>query len=282
MTGTIEEKRSALEGALASAQPPPGVEVRPTLLGGRPAEWITPHGGREDAAVLYLHGGGYCIGSLGTHRDLAARLAIASGCVVVTLDYRLAPEHPFPAGLDDARAAFAELTAGGIPPQRLAIAGDSAGGGLTMATLLALRDGGETLPAAAACLSPWVDLTLRSPAFDRLADLDPVVDRAGLEVSAAAYLDGVAAESELASPLFAADLGGLPPIRIEVGEHEVLLDDSLRLADRIRSDGGTVSITVWPELIHVFQAFPPSLVPEADQSIAGVGSFLADHLAATD
>ncbi len=202
--------------------------------------------------------------------------------MVVTLDYRLAPEHPFPAGLDDARAAFGELMANGIPPERLAIAGDSAGGGLTMATLVALRDAGEALPAAAACLSPWVDLTQQASTFDRLADLDPVVTKEGLDVMAAAYLDGVAATTDLASPLFADDLGGLPPIRIEVGAHEVLLDDSRRLADRIRNDGGTVSITVWPELIHVFQAFPPSLVPEADQSIAGVGSFLGDRITYTD
>ena len=179
-----------------------------------------------DAAVLYLHGGGYCIGSLGSHRGLGGRLAMAAGCPVVTLDYRLAPEHPFPAAVDDATDAYRDLLATGLAPSRIAIAGDSAGGGLTVATLLALRSAGTPLPAAALCLSPWADLTQSSPAYDRLGDLDPMVSKSGLDLMAGSYLGGVDPRTELASPLFAEHLGGLPPMRIEVGEHEVLLDDA--------------------------------------------------------
>jgi acetyl esterase/lipase len=278
--GSIQDQRDAMAQAATPGPPPEGVTVVPGTLGGRPAEWLTPVGPSPVGTVLYLHGGGYCIGSLDTHRDLGARLAVAAGATVVTLDYRLAPEHPFPAAVDDACAAYAELSAEGSGAGPLAVAGDSAGGGLTMATLLALRASGSPLPAAAACLSPWVDLTQQAPSFDSMAGLDPMVTKVGLDVMADAYLAGADPADPLASPLFAPDLAGLPPILIEVGEHEVLLDDAVRLADRIGADGGTVSLTVWPRLIHVFQAFPGSLIPEADQSIAAVGSFLATRLGA--
>jgi acetyl esterase/lipase len=279
---TILEQRAAMEGMAASSELPEGVRIRRSALGGCQAEWISPDDAPGDsgdgAVVLYLHGGGYCIGSLDTHRGLAARIALATGCTVVTIAYRLAPEHRFPGALEDACAAYQELLTAGRRPGRIAIAGDSAGGGLTVATVLALRSDRTPLPAAMACLSPWVDLTQSAPTYESLADVDPMVSKEGLDVMAAAYLGETDAHSELASPLFADNLGDLPPVLIEVGEHEVLLDDSLRLAERIRADGGSVTLTVWPELIHVFQAFPGPLVPEADQSITAIGSFLAGHL----
>jgi acetyl esterase/lipase len=285
-SGTISEQRAALEGLSASAGPPEGVSIRRLELGGCAAEWITPDGAPRDAldgaVVLYLHGGGYCIGSLDTHRDLAARLAIATGCTVATIDYRLAPENQFPRAVDDACAAYRELLATGKRPERIAIAGDSAGGGLTIATALALRSAGTPLPAAVACLSPWADLTQSAPSYESLGDVDPMVTKEGLDEMAAAYLGGADARNPLASPLFADDLGHLPPALIEVGDHEVLLDDSVRLAERIRADGGSVTVTVWPELIHVFQAFPGALIPEADESITAIGSFLAGHLRTVD
>jgi acetyl esterase/lipase len=280
--GSIQDQRDAMAQAATPGSTPEGVTVAPGTLGGRPAEWLTPVGPAPVGTILYLHGGGYCIGSLDTHRDLGARLAVAAGATVVTLDYRLAPEHPFPAAVDDACAAYAELSAEGSGAGRLAVAGDSAGGGLTVATLLALRASGSPLPAAAACLSPWVDLTQQAPSYTTMAELDPMVTKVGLDVMADAYLAGADPTDPLASPLFAPDLTGLPPILIEVGEHEVLLDDAVRLAERLEADGGTVSLTVWPRLIHVFQAFPGSLIPEADQSIAAVGSFLAARLGAGD
>jgi phosphinothricin tripeptide acetyl hydrolase len=259
----------------ASSEPPTGVVVEPVSLGGRPGEWISPDGGGADAVVLYLHGGGYCIGSLDSHRGLGARIAVAAGCPVVTLDYRLAPEHPFPAAVEDAVGAYADLLALGVSPDRLAVAGDSAGGGLTMATLLALRSAGSPLPAAAVCLSPWVDLTQEAASFAEVGALDPMVSKSGLDLMAQAYLGETEPRAELASPLFAEDLAGLPPVLIEVGEREVLIDDATGLAERLGAAGVPVSLTVWPEMIHVFQAFPGSLLPEADRSIAAVGSFLS-------
>ncbi len=275
---SISEQRAALDGMASSSPPPEGVSAEPVSLGGRDSEWLTPGGAVVDAVVLYLHGGGYCIGSLGSHRGLGGRLALATGCPFVTLDYRLAPEHPFPAALEDATAAYRDLLALGVRPDRIAIAGDSAGGGLTAATLLALRDAGSPLPAAAVCLSPWADLTQSSAAYRRIGDLDPMVSKSGLDLMADAYLGETSPRTELASPLFAERLEGLPPIRIEVGENEALIDDSVQLTKRLRRAGVDVSLTVWPEMIHVFQAFPGSLVPEADESIAGIGSFLAGHL----
>jgi acetyl esterase/lipase len=276
--GSIMERRAAFE-ALTAAGPPEGADMTPGTLGGRPAEWVRADGVADRAVILYLHGGGYCMGSPGTHRALAAGLSAAAGCAVVALDYRLAPEHPFPAAVDDACAAYRELLTGGTAPGSVAIAGDSAGGGLTVATLVALRDAGSPLPAAAACLSPWVDLTQSAASYDTRSELDPMVTKAGLDEMAAAYLDGADARAGLASPLFAGSLAGLPPIVVEVGDHEVLLDDAVGLARRIEADGGRVTLTVWPELIHVFQAFPSSLIPEAGQSIGAIGSFLAEHLA---
>jgi monoterpene epsilon-lactone hydrolase len=276
--GTITEQRAAMAATAEHAPAEPGVRVEPVTLGGRPAEWLRPEGGRSDCAVLYFHGGGYCIGSLDTHRGLASRIALAARSPVVLLDYRLAPEHPFPAALDDATAAYRALVATGVPPARIALAGDSAGGGLVMAALLALRQSGAELPAAAACLSPWVDLTQSSPSFRSKADVDPMVTSVGLDQMAASYLGGEDVRSELVSPLFAVELGGLPPVLIEVGEHEVLLDDATRLADRIGEAGGEVSLTVWPEMIHVFQAFPASMIPESDESVTAIGAFLSGRL----
>ncbi|HEX3981406.1 MAG TPA: alpha/beta hydrolase [Acidimicrobiales bacterium] len=274
--GTITEQRAVM-AASADTPPEPGVRVEPATLGGRPAEWLWPEGDRPDPVILYLHGGGYCIGSMNTHRGVAGRLALAAHSTVAVLDYRLAPEHPFPAAVDDATAAYADLVARGVPPARITIAGDSAGGGLTVATLLALRRSGMELPAAAACLSPWVDLTQSSPSYRSKADADPMVTAAGLDEMARCYLGGEDAHNELASPLFAADLSGLPPVLIEVGDREVLLDDAIRLADRIRDAGGAVALTVWPEMIHVFQVFPAEVIPESAQSITAVGRFLAEH-----
>ena len=276
--GTVAERRAALDQSAHGSPPPEGVRVEAVTLGGRPAERITPEATEAGPVVLYLHGGGYCTGSLDSHRQLASRIARASGSQVALLDYRLAPEDPFPAAVIDAASAFRDLLGTGVDPTRMAIAGDSAGGGLTMATLLALREAGDPLPAAAVCLSPWVDLTQSAPSYDSLADLDPMVSRADLDEMARYYLGEADPRTELASPLLAGNLAGLPPVLIEVGAHEVLLDDATGLAGRLRAAGGTVSLTVWPELIHVFQAFPGEIIPESDQSIVAVGAFLADRL----
>ena len=253
----------------------------PDTLASRPAEWLVPDGSDTDRVVLYFHGGGYATGSLDSHREFVGRLALASGVAFVALDYRLAPEDPFPAALDDALAAYAELLGRGIGPGAIALAGDSAGGGLVVATLISIRDSGLPIPAAGVCLSPWVDLTQTSPSCRDTETFDPVLCTDDLVLMAEAYLGDTDATNPLASPLFADDLSGLPPLLIEVGEDEVLLDDAASLAGRVGATGTDVTLNIWPEMVHGFQVFPGSIVPEADESIAGIGEFLATHLRGT-
>lgn len=278
MEGTVLERRAAMERSASGAAAPEGVATESTELGGRPAEWLVPEGVTRDRAVLYLHGGGYCVGSLDTHRDLAGRIASAAGVAVVSLEYRLAPEHPFPAAIDDALAAYVALLGAGLGADRLAIAGDSAGGGLVVATLLSVRDSGLPMPAAAVCMSPWVDLTQTSPSCRDTEVLDPLLRTADLDLMAAAYLGETDPRNALASPLFAHDFSGFPPVRIDVGEDEPLLDDAVSLAGRIGAAGAEVTLELWPDLVHVFQAFPAEIVPESAESIDGIGAFLARHL----
>ena len=278
LSGPLEDQRAAMDAAAAGAPPPEGVGVEAVTLAGRPAEWLVPADADRDAAVLYFHGGGYCSGSLDSHRGIAGRIARAAGVPVVSLGYRLAPEDPYPAAVEDAVAAYRALFDAGLDPSRLAVAGDSAGGGLTVATLVTLRSEGTPLPAAAVCLSPWVDLTQSAPSYEEVGAGDPMVSKQELDLLAAAYLGATDPRDPTASPLFA-DLTGLPPLRIEVGGLEVLRDDAVRLAERASADGVAVELVEWPDLIHVFQAFPGELLPEADRSIGGIGSWLARHVA---
>jgi len=274
--GTIEEQRAAMTAATVGLPIPTGITVSSATVGDRPAEWLTPADQQPPGVILYLHGGGYCLGGLATHRVLAARLALASQLSVCLLDYRLAPEHPFPAAVDDAVAAFHDLLAHGIRSDRVAIAGDSAGGGLTLATLVALRDAGADLPAAGVALSPWTDLTQSADSYDRCAEVDPMIDRDRLQVMADRYLGGASPTAPLASPMHA-DLSGLPPLLIEVGEAECLVDDAVVFAERARAVGVDVTLNRYPNLIHVFQAFPPELIPEGDVSLRGIGAFINDR-----
>ncbi|MBX3285637.1 MAG: alpha/beta hydrolase [Acidimicrobiales bacterium] len=269
----VEERRANLEALAGSVPAPPGVEVTELTVGGRPAERSVPVVVDGPGTVLYLHGGGYVSGSLGTHRGLAGRLALAAKRPVVSLDYRLAPEHPFPAGLDDAVAAVRDLQADGP----VAVAGDSAGGGLTMATLLRLRDEGGEQPVAGLCISPWVDLTQSGGSHVSRAEADPMLSAEALADMAQHYLQGEDASHPLASPMHA-DLEGLPPLRIDVGDAEVLLDDSVLLAERVQAATGDAELVVWPELFHVFPGFPAEIIPESDECLAAEGEFLARHL----
>jgi acetyl esterase/lipase len=225
--------------------------------------------------LLYLHGGGYLLGSIATHRALAARIAEAAGIRALIIDYRLAPEHPFPAALEDALAAYDFLLGQGFAPERVAIGGDSAGGGLTLATLLSLRDSGRPLPGAAIALSPWTDLAATGESIQTRDD--PMLgSKDDLVATASLYLDGADPRTPTASPLYA-DLAGLPAIAIQVGTAEKLLDDSTRVADRIRGAGGQVDLEVYDDLIHVFQSLAPH-VPESLEAIEKLGSFLKRHL----
>lgn len=281
--GTLLDKRAAMEEMTAEVTAPPGTTASPATLGHRPAEWLVPDGVGRDRAVLYLHGGGYTMGSLASHRDLAGRLARSAGVAVVTLDYRLAPEDPHPAALDDAVAAYRDLRASGFAAEALVLAGDSAGGGLVFATALALSAADEDLPAALVALSPWADLTQSSAAFEAMRDRDPSVTKSGLDDMADAYLAGIDPRTPLVSPVCAAraDLTGFPPVCIEVGSDEVLVDDATTMADNLCDAGVDVTLTVWPRMVHVFQAFPPDLLPEAQQSVDAVGAFVRDRLDAT-
>jgi acetyl esterase/lipase len=276
-TGTVEQRRATMEATAGSVPAPDGVVVEPDTVGGRPAEWLRPEGHSRGNVLLYLHGGGYCAGSLDTHRNLAGRLALAADLSVCNLDYRLGPEHPHPAAVDDAVAAVRDLVERGHDPSGLAIAGDSAGGGLTVCTLLALRDSDGPMPAAAACMSPWTDLTQSAETYETRSDADPMVTKDGLDLYAAAYLGDADPQEPLVSPRFA-DLGELPPIMIEVGDAEVLLDDAVGLAEELEAHGVDVALRVWPEMVHVFQAFTADLLPEADQSVADIAAFLRRHL----
>ncbi len=263
---------------MASATPlAPDIKCEKANAGGVSAEWVCAPNAAADRAVLYLHGGGYVIGSVNTHRDLMSRISRAAGARVLGLDYRLAPENPFPAAVDDAVAAYRWLLGQGLKPNKIAVAGDSAGGGLTVATLLAIRDAKLPMPAAGVCMSPWVDLEAIGESMKTRAAADPVVQREGLLGMAAAYLGGKNPRTPLAAPLHA-DLKGLPPLLIQVGNDETLLDDSTRLADKARAAGVNVKLEVWPEMIHVWQMFA-AFLPEGQQAVEGIGKFVAERAA---
>lgn len=268
----VDAERKRYESQLASLKPAEGVKFTGVNAGGRPALWVDPSQVRREGAILYLHGGLYLLGSLHGYRSLAAAVAVAAGMRVLALDYRLAPEHPFPAAVEDAQAAYNWLLEQSLKPQQVVVAGDSAGGGLTMALLLALRDAENVLPAGAICLSPWVDLMADSGSRVSKAKRDYVLSSATLRRAAALYLDGADAQTPLASPIYD-DLVGLPPLLIQVGSDEVLLDDATRLAEKAQVAGVDVSLEVWEGMFHVWQMVSV-FVPEARQALAGIGRFI--------
>jgi acetyl esterase/lipase len=269
---TIPEMRANMEATSGAVPAPPDVRYEPTTAGGVPAEWARLDGGASDAALLYLHGGGYCVGSVRTHRLLVGSLTRACAVPVLSLEYRLAPEHPHPAAVDDAVTAYRHLLGRGFSPDRLALAGDSAGGGLTVATLLALREAGLPRPAAGVCISPWLDLALSGETMVTKADVDPMCKPALLAMMAAAYLAGADARTPGASPLYA-DLAGLPPLLVQVGTAETLLDDARRFAARAEDAGVRVTLEVWDDMIHVWHAFA-MLLPEGQQAVDRIGTFV--------
>jgi epsilon-lactone hydrolase len=249
--------------------------ISPVLAGGVDSVWIAAEGAESDRTLLYLHGGGYKLGSTRSHRDLMTRISAAARCRVLGVNYRLAPEHVFPAPVDDAFAAYQWLLSQGVAPGRIAVAGDSAGGGLAAALLLNLREYRIPMPAAAVMLSAWTDLTAQSQSYQTRAELDPIHQRGMILGTARTYL-GPRGDPEhpLASPLFGA-LQGLPPLLLQVGERETVLDDSTRFADKARAAGVAVQLEVYENMIHVFQQFAADL-PEARRAIESIGRFLDD------
>lgn len=271
-----ERMRVQNDRAIQIAPFPKGVEVESIDADGVPCEWIWAPNAQQDRVLLYLHGGGFVLGSVATHRGFVANIATASSFRCLSVDYRLAPEHPHPAAVEDAVAAYRWLLKHDYFPEQIAVGGDSAGGGLVAAMLVALRDSGDPLPFAGVMLSPWVDMERTGQSMATKADADPIMRPDYLEHSAEAYLGGLDPRTPLASPLYA-DLTGLSPLYIQVGEVEVLLDDSTRFAERAEAAGVDVVLDVWDDLFHVFQLFSPQL-PEADQSIVKISAYLNSKL----
>ena len=273
----VQQQRASLEKQVKRVPMPRNVTVQPIAIGDLSAEWLRPPGVKGDRAVLYLHGGGYTLGSCNTHRALGARLAIASQAPVLVIDYRLAPEHPFPAAFEDAIQVYRWLLALGMSAHSIAFAGDSAGGGLAMAAAIALRDHGDPLPAAIVCMSPWADLAVKGESMVTRAKADPLISRESSLLHAGLYVAQHDPTLPLVSPVYA-DLHDFPPLLIQVGNNEVLLSDSVRLAERARQAGVDTTLEIWDGLWHVFQAYAPFL-PEAQQAIKRVGGFINQHLA---
>ena len=274
---TIAELRAESE-ARAATPLPDGTTHGAADAAGVPGEWVEAPGAARDRVFLFLHGGGYYRGSAASSRATAARIAAACGARVFSIDYRLAPEHPFPAAVEDAHTAYHWLLDQGIGANRIAVGGISAGGGLTLALLLKLKQAGAPLPAAAIPISAWTDLTQSGESFVSKADIDPAISKDYLDRMAGYYLAGVDPRTPLASPLCGA-LDGLPPLLIQVGTAETLLDDSRRFADRARSAGVDVTYEAWDDMIHGWHG-NGDVLPEANEAIAAIGAFFKRKVAA--
>ena len=264
------------ENELASPPPTPDdVQVEETTMGGVPCIVVSPRAGASLGTIVFVHGGGYIWMTARTHLLVAAALVRASGCRCVSVEYRRAPEHPYPAPVEDLVAVYRALLDQGVPAGRIALAGDSAGGGLVVAGLVALRDAGDSLPAAAVSISPWTDLAVTGASADT-AD-DPIVSGAALRMMATLYLDGADPRSPTASPLYA-DLRDLPPLLVLVGTREALLDDARRLVERAHEAGVDVTLHEYEDVVHMWVVIGPD-VPESVDAFREAGAFLRRHLA---
>lgn len=275
---TIEQARATFHSIeWLIPYPPRGTVTEPITVGdGATADLITTPASGHDRFVLYLHGGAYRLGSPATFRNFTWRIATAARARVVALDYRLAPEHPFPAALEDALSAYRWLLSE-IAPPKLALLGDSAGGGLALGLLLKLRDVGLPLPSVAVALSPWTDLALSGASITANAQADPMLNADDLPQFAAEYLRGADPGSPYASPLYG-DPAGLPPTLFQVGSDEIMRDDTLRMAEKMIDAGCKVVVEVWPRMPHVWHLLAP-MVPEARAAIKKVGAFIDERLA---
>lgn len=274
---TLEQQRAAIGMMTASASEPEGVAISETYAGGCRAYWHDPASGAQDRVILYVHGGGYMGGSPKSHERLVSHLAKATGCRALNLDYRLAPEHPHPAAVQDATNAYRWLLAQGFRPGHIAISGDSAGGGLTLATLLSLKENGLPQPAAGVPLSPWTDMEGLGDSMTTNAEADLMIPRDALRGTAAAFLgEGNDPRDPLAAPLYG-DYKGIAPLYIQVGGDETLLDDSTRVAEKAKAAGVDVKLDVFPEMQHVFQA-SVGRMPEATDAVQRIADYLRPKL----
>jgi epsilon-lactone hydrolase len=270
----LELCRRGLADMMSFHVPPAGCVIEKVKAGDIEAMWVDASDKKEDATILYLHGGGYTMGSCKTHAALAGELSSLSQTRVLSVEYRLAPENPYPAALQDAVGAYRWLLRQGVPAQSIVIGGDSAGGGLTFATLLELKNEGESLPAAAFAISPWVDLAITGETIKTKADVDPMITLSGLYYMAELYADKADLRSPLISPLYA-DLSGLPPVLIHTGTSEMLLSDSRRMVDALTRAGVNCSFKEWDDLFHVFHAVIS--LPEAREANKDLAAFIRKH-----
>ena len=270
------ERRERLDAIDSSAPLARDINLEPIDANGVPAEWSLVPGSDASRVLLFLHGGGYCSGSIVSHRGMVTEAGRAAGVRTLAVAYRLAPEHPFPAALEDARAAYGFLLDQGIAPSKVAIGGDSAGGGLTLALMTVLRDAGQPLPRCAWLVSPWVDLQMTGASLAEKAQVDPLISKPYLEELASAYLAGTDAANLLASPL-QAELAGLPPLLVQVGSAETLLDDAVRITRRAGAAAVQIKLEIWPHMIHAWHLWAAQL-EEGRRAIASAGAFIRAQL----
>jgi len=274
---TTDDDRLSYERIMSTLPLDDDIETERVGVNGIPAEWIIAPESQENRVILYLHGGGYLFGSARTHRVMLAHMARAAKARVLALDYRLAPEIPFPAPVENSVSAYRWLLAEGISAKKMVIGGDSAGGGLAVAALVALRAVGEPMPAAGVCISAWTDMESTGQSHTTNAESDPSVSKERLLKIAKVYLDGKEPTAPLASPIHA-DLTGLPPLLLQVGSIEVLLDDSTLLKSRAKAAGVSVEMEVWDDMPHVWHHYAPILL-EARKAIGRIGEFVLEHTA---
>ncbi len=258
------------------ARPRKNVQIASVDAGTVPSEWLIPEAALQDRAILYIHGGAWFMGSANTHRAFVSRLVHAAGIRALLINYRLAPENPFPAGLEDCVAAYEWLLQGGISANNILVAGDSAGGNLTLALLIALRDASKPLPAGAVALSPATDLAFTGKSVQTRLHLDPLFSGGGPTTIVQDYITNHDPHEPLISPLYG-DLHGLPPLLIHVGDHEILLDDSIRFGENAVAAGVEATTVVWPKMFHVFQIFTP-ILPEARRAVEQIAEFIRVQL----
>jgi monoterpene epsilon-lactone hydrolase len=255
---------------------PKGIRVSPVTIDDLPAEWIVPSQAKKDKAILYFHGGGYVMGSVQAHRPIVTKFVKGSGVGALLFGYRLAPEYPFPAALEDSMTAYRWLLAQGVTPSHIVFVGDSAGGGLGLATLIALRDKGIALPAAVVALSPWTDLKCTGESLRTKAKVDPLTWAESWTVFSKYYVGDNDPGNPWISPLYG-NLRGLPPMLIYVGEHEVLLDDSTRFAKKAKNTGVDITLRVGEGMVHCYPVLAP-LFPEAKQAMDEICAFIKTHV----
>lgn len=276
---TLDERRAGTIAGGQAFEDLTGVGTESVNANSVSCEWVATADADPSRTIIYLHGGGYVVGSIVSHRGLAASVARSSKARVLSVDYRLAPEHKFPAPVEDVMSVYRWLLASGQDASKIALVGDSAGGGLAIAAMVAIKGAGLPMPGAGVCISPWVDMEALSDSYDSRAALDPMLTRAGILAFAKDYLGDADPKSPMASPIYA-DLSGLPPILIQVGTSEAIYDDSTWLRDHATKAGVDVTFEAWDDMVHVWHRYAPKL-PEAQRAVDRLGEFVQEKLGAT-